>query len=158
VSPARGFFPILAAAALVILFHQLSDLFALLAGTDIHVPASRMRLVTAVGSREAALITADVLAIWAAVGRLHGRALRGLGGAHYAAGALALLAAALFLADAGAVAGAVGRAEISTYRMVVLRTQLLLLAGGAAALIAARRLSAFARLPGSRTPDPSPGG
>ena len=154
-NPARRFFPILAAAALVILFHQVSSLFAALAGTDLHVPASRLRLVTGVGSRGAAVVTADVLLIWAAVGLVHRRALRALGGAHYAAGAVALLAAAMFLSDAGAMAGAVGGTEISSYRIVVLRILLLLLVGGAAALIVARQLSALARAPSPLTPDSS---
>ena len=130
-NPARRFFPILAAAALVILFHQVSSLFAALAGT------------------------ADVLLIWAAVGLVHRRALRALGGAHYAAGAVALLAAAMFLSDAGAMASAVGGKEISSYRIVVLRILLLLLVGGAAALIVARQLSALARAPSPLTPDSS---
>ena len=152
-SPARRFFPILAAAALVILFHQVSDLFAALAGTDIHIPASRMRLVTGLGSRGAALVTADVLLIWAAVGLHGGGALRSLGGANYACGALALLAAAIFLLDAGKTASAVGGNEISTYRIVVVRTLVLFLAGGAGALIAARQLFGLADAPSSLTPD-----
>lgn len=144
-NPARRFFPILAAAALVILFHQLSSLFVALAGTDLHVPASRLRLVTGVRSRGAALVTSDVLLTWAAVGLVHTRALRALVGAHYAAGAVALLGAVMFLSDAGTMASAVGGNDIASYRMVVLRTLLVLLAGGATALIAARQLSALSR-------------
>ena len=152
-SPARRFFPILAAAAVVILFHQFSDLVAALAGTDIHIPASRMRLVTGVGSRGAALVTADVFLIWAAWGLQGGRALRSLGGANYACGALALLAAAIFLLDAGKTASAVGGSEISTYRMVVVRTLVLFLAGGAGALLAARQLFGLAGALSPLAPD-----
>lgn len=145
--PARPFLPMLAAASLLILLHQVSDLWAGLGGIDLQLPASRMRLLSTIGTRGAALVSSDVLLAWAVLGLSHGRALRALGALHYAGGALALLAAPLFLLDAGSMASSVPGVEISTYRIVVLRTLLLLTSVGVAALVAAPQLSGLARRP-----------
>ena len=145
--PARRFLPVLAAAAIVILLHQASDLSAGLIGTDLRLPASRIRLVSTIGTRGAALLCSDILLVWAALGLSHSRALRALGALHYAGGALALLAVPLFVLDAGRMASTVAAVEMSTYRMVVLRTLILLLAAGAGAVVAAAQLSGLGRRP-----------
>jgi hypothetical protein len=140
VSPARRFLPILAAAGVLVLLHQLSDAATALRGADLHTPGGRLQIVGMIGTRAVALMTADVLLIWSALALSHGPALRILAMVHLVLGGLALVAVPFFVIDAGALANTVGGRALPTYRVFVARILGFLLAGGVAGLIAGRQL------------------
>jgi hypothetical protein len=143
----RPFLPIVAAVGAVVLLQQAADLDVALAGIDLILPAGRMRLLTTIGTRGAALVTADALLVWAAVALAHRRGLQLLGALHLALGGVALVAAPVFLLDAGRLVGAIGGREIVTYRVLVVRTVLLLVVWGLAGLLAGRQLSGLSQKP-----------
>ena len=143
----RRFLPIVAAVGALVLVQQAADLDIVLAGTDLIMPAGRMRFLTTIGTRGAALLTADVLLIWATVALAYRRGLQLLGAVHLALGGVALIAAPVFLVDAGRLVAAIGGREIVTYRVLVVRTVLLLVLWGIAGLLAGRLLSGLSKTP-----------
>jgi hypothetical protein len=141
----RRFLPIVAAVGALVLVQQAADLNIVLAGTDLIMPAGRMRLLTTIGTRGAALVTADILLVWATVALVYRPGLQVLGALHLALGGVALIAAPLFLLDAGRLVVTIGGREIVTYRVLVVRTVLLLVSWGIAGLLAGRLLSGLSK-------------
>lgn len=141
-SEARRFFPVLAAASLVIMFHQALDLLSALSANDLATPAGRTRQLLATVARGPALLTADALLIWSLLARpdLGARYLPRLGTAHLILGGLLLLLWPVFLLDAGRLAGSFRGGEITGFRIVTIRTLLLLPLLGAGVILVGRRL------------------
>jgi len=140
VTGSRRFLPLLAAAAGGILLHQAVDLLNFLPGSDLATPAGRTRQLLATVARSPALLTADALLIWALLSGGWLRAMRHLGAAHYVLGALSLLALPLFLSDAGRVAPSLSGSDVGAFRLVTVRTLVLLPLLGLGSLLAARAL------------------
>lgn len=102
----------------------------MLPGSDLGVPAGRIRQMLAVESRSLAAIAADGLLIWSLLLLGRQRALRVLGSAHWVIGVLLVLAAPLFLRDAATMAaGFAGPAE-NAFRVVVGRMVIVLISLG----------------------------
>lgn len=137
---ARRFLPLLGALGVVILAHQVVDLWPMIAGTDFATPAGRLRLFTTVSPRVAAFFTADVLLVWAAVRLGRAGAVRTLGWTHLLLGVLLWVAVPFFLADAGRMAAAIAGPDLRGYRVLVSRVLGVLLLSGVAGLLAGRRL------------------
>jgi hypothetical protein len=85
-------------------------------------------------------MTADILLICSAVALSHRPAIRILAILHFVVSGLALLALPLFVADAGTLANTVGGGAVLTYRFLVMRILVFLLAGGLAGLIVGSQL------------------
>lgn len=141
----RRFPPLLAAAALVILIHQAADLATLLPTTDFGTPAGRAGQLLAAQARTPAILSADLLLVWALLAGGFPRALRIVAALHLSAGVLLLVLLPWFLLDAGQLAGGFAGSESLAFRIVVARTLLLLFLAGIGALIASRVLFSSAR-------------
>lgn len=141
----RRFTPLLTAVALVVLFHQVTDLAWMLPGVDFTTPAGRARQAIALEARSPGLLAADLMLIWALAAGRSQRPLRWVAGAHFAAGVALLLLCPLFLNDAGQLASGFGGAQSVAFRVVVARTLVMFLLLGVGALLAARALLALSR-------------
>jgi len=140
VTEARRFLPLLGALGLVILVHQIVDLWPIIAGTDFATPAGRLRLFTTVSPRVASFLTADVLLAWAAISLGRPGAVRALAWSHLLFGALLWLAVPFFLTDAGRMAAAIAGPDLRGYRVLVSRVLGVLLLSGVGGLLTGRRL------------------
>ena len=132
--------PLLLAAAAVILLQQAIDFVALLPGSDLAVPAGRLRQLLALESHSFAAIAADLLLIWCLLLLERKRALRGLGTAHWVVAVLLVLSGPLFLRDAATLAAGFAGAAQSAFRVVVARMLGILMALGLLAAWAGSRL------------------
>ena len=143
--------PLLAAAALVVLLHQMADLATLLPFADLGTPAGRVGQLFAAQARTPALLVADLFLIWALVAGRLPAALRVVAGLHLTMGTLLLLLAPWFVIDAGRLAGGSGTDTVA-FQIVVGRTLLLLVFIGIGALLAGRVLFSAAREVRSESP------
>jgi hypothetical protein len=130
VTLARRLLPLLALSGGLILLHQLGDLAAATAGVDLGIPAGRVKFVVTAIGRAAGLITADVLLVAAALGLGRRGLLRALAVVHALVGLVLLVWAPLFMSDTGGLASAIGGAELTAYRLTVVRTLIMVLALG----------------------------
>lgn len=137
---AGRFLPVATGAAGLILLHQLIEIQGSVGGVDLAMSSDRMRLLNGVEARLAAFLVADIVLIVACLELGGARAVRALAIAHLAGGALALLAAPLFLADASAMASAVGAGDLAPFRVLALRTAGALAVVGAGTLLAGLRM------------------
>lgn len=136
---------LLGAAGGFILVHQLVELGGPIAAADLSTPAGRMRLITTVWTRGAALLAADLFLIWAAVAGAHRRSLAVLALIHLVVGAAMVVDAPFFLIDAGRMASSIGGDAVAVYRLVVARALGMLAVLGVAALVAGWSLRLLAR-------------
>ena len=141
----RRFLPLVAAAAVVIGMHQLFDLWQGFAGTDLSMPAGRVRELIALEAKSSALIVADALLVASAIAWDSPRWIRRLGLAQIPIALFLLLASPLFLGDSGSVASSFAGPELSAFRVVVARTLINYLGVGVGLLLAARSLLALTR-------------
>jgi putative effector of murein hydrolase LrgA (UPF0299 family) len=139
IEPGR-FLPLLLSAVAIILLNQAADLALLLPGTDFATPTGRVRQLLALEAKSPAIVTADLLLLWALLAGKWRRALRLTRAVHYLVGALLLALVPWFLSDAGRVAGNFGGIESLAFRIVVGRTLLMLLLLGIAALLVGKAL------------------
>ena len=136
----RRFYPILASVAVVILIHQAIDVMSALPSSDLATPMGRTRQLLTALARGPAGLTADAILIWALVADDRLEPLRALGLIHYGLAGLCLLALPVFVVDAGRLASTFGGGEVTGFRIVSLRTILLLVLLGAGALKVGRLL------------------
>ena len=155
---ARRFYPVLAVASLVIMFHQALDLVSALSANDLATPAGRTRQLLATVARGPALLTADVLLIWSLLARpdLGARFLPRLGMAHFVFGGVFLLLWPVFLFDAGRLASSFRGGEITGFRVVTIRTLLVLPLLGAGAILVGRKLRLAGTVGAGPGPAPEP--
>lgn len=146
-SELRRFLPLALAVAGFILLHQLLDVAGVLPGSDLETPAGRVRQLLATEARSPAVLTADVLLLWALLGLGWARPVRLLGFLHLAVGVVLLIVAPLFLVDAGRVATGFSGAEASAFRVVMARALFMLVLLGIGALLAGRELVNLTRAP-----------
>ena len=131
----RRFVPILAAAGAVMLLHQVADLAAAIGGADPATPTGRLGLVAVIWTRGPALLAADLILVGAALRAPWTRLLAGLAVAHVLLGIGAVATAPFFLRDAGHMAGSISVAELTSFRITVLRILAALIILGAGAVI-----------------------
>jgi hypothetical protein len=140
ISVERRFLPILALAGATIVVHQGLDLFSVTAGVDLHLPTGRLGLAAIVWAHGPALVAGDVLLLLAALLSSWTRMLAVLAVVHLLLGAAALGESLLFLADAGRVADSVSPAELTSFRITVVRILAGLIVVGAGALVSGMTL------------------
>lgn len=131
-----GLHPLLAVAAAIVLLHQALDLFSHAAELDLATPSGRIGLITAVWSRGPALLAADACLVAAAILGARVSLTRVLGLLHIVAGLAALVAATLYLVDAGRIAENVGGLELTSFRITVARMLIALNTLGLLGLVA----------------------
>jgi hypothetical protein len=131
----RSFLPILALAGATIVAHQGLDLFSVAAGTDLQSPTGRLSVAAILWAHGPALLAGNVLLVLAAVLSSWTRVLVALALGHLLLAAAALAGAFLFLADAGRVADSVAMAELTSFRLTVVRILVGLVGLGAGALV-----------------------
>lgn len=148
-SELKRFFPILAAVAVLILIQQAADLSSGLPAIDFATPSGRMRQLMATAARSPAALTADFLLILAILGGGWNGWLRPLGIMHVAIAGLCFLALPFFLADAGRVASTFSGPQVTSYRLLVIRTLVLLPTLGIIGILVGRSLLVRSRQPAS---------
>jgi hypothetical protein len=145
VSEPKRLLSLLVPVAALVVIQQAADLLAMLPGSDLAVPAGRIRQLLAVESRSLAVIAADVLLIWSLLLRGRKRALSVLGTGHGILGVFLVLAAPLFLRDAATLAAGFAGATQNAFRIVVARMVVMLIALGILALWVGQSLRSASR-------------
>ncbi|MGQ0702595.1 MAG: hypothetical protein ACT4PM_05630 [Gemmatimonadales bacterium] len=135
---------LMAALGGFLVLHRVLDLWAT-PGLDLATAPGRARVLSAILSRPAAPLVADLLLVGAVVIAGRARSQRALGGVHVAGGILLILAIPVFWFASVHLAESIGSRQFASFRLLVIRGLILLAGLAALALAAGRVLLGMAR-------------